>query len=81
MISLNKSLTHFIRNKARDVDSESHNTNTCKVKIPKLDCTAENLHDVMNSEPARPSEKVYCMRRSRTFCQTMITLLFFRLFS
>ena len=60
-----------------------HNTNTaitCLVKIPKLDCSAEDLHDVMNSEPARPSKKVYCMRGSRTFCQTMITL-FFRLFS
>ena len=31
----------------------------------------------MNSEPARPSEKVYCMRGSRKSCQTMITLFSF----
>ena len=46
---------------SRKVDCESHNQNTaitCKVKIPKLDCSAEDLHGVMNSEQARPIEKV-----------------------
>ena len=57
---------------SREVDSESHNTNTaitCKINIPKLNCSTEELHDVMISEPAMPSEKIYCKRGSRNFCQ------------
>ena len=57
MISLKKASKTLYQEQSQVLDGESTNTEiTCKVKIPKLDCYADDLHDVMNSEPARSSK-------------------------
>ena len=56
---LKKSIKTLYQEQSQVLGSESLNTSSgiaCKVKIAELDCSGEDLHYVMNSEPARSSE-------------------------